>query len=88
MYSYLTLTPILSIIYIIQIYTCTYIQVLDAISSIQTYSYKTNTGYAGKAKGVEGDLADALVYTYMQYYVIILYSVFITYIILCSAYYI
>ena len=55
----------------------THIQVLDAISSIQTYSYKTNTGYAGKTKGVEGDLADALVYTYTALCVMYVYLVYI-----------
>eukprot|EP01035_Chromulina_nebulosa_P024217 gene24218-31482_t len=32
--------------------------VLQAISSIPTYTYTTKTGYGGSTKGIEGDLAD------------------------------
>lgn len=34
------------------------LEVLDAIAEIPTYSYKTKTGYGGKERGVESEVAD------------------------------
>ena len=44
-------------------------EVLDAISAIPTYSYKTKTGYAGQVKGIEGDAADAWFEGQKKFYV-------------------
>jgi len=43
--------------------------VLNAISAIPTYSYKTKTGYAGQVKGIEGDAADAWFEGQKKFYV-------------------
>lgn len=45
------------------------IEVLDAIADIPVYTYSTSTGYGGKTKGAEADIADSWFTAQREFYV-------------------